>query len=254
MKTLTKKLSEKNKVFIPYIMAGDHKDGLNGLEETIKFLTDLGVSAIEIGVPFSDPVADGPVIELAGLRSLAHGTSLSKIIDKLKNIETDTPLVIMSYFNPIYQYGIENFFESLKGTSVKGVIIPDLPYEHEDFVSKYVDTSDIAFVRLVSLSTDKTRQKQLVKDAEGFIYAVSINGVTGSKNSYEDSLDKHLADLKALSPIPVVTGFGVSTLDDVKRFDKVSDGVIVGSYIVEKLYEGDREEVADFISKAVDVK
>ena len=113
-KTLTEHLQkltdQQQGIFVPYIMAGDHEKGLAGLQETIQFLEELGVSAIEVGIPFSDPVADGPVIEEAGLRSLAHGTSV--------------PLVIMTYFNPLFQYGLENFFRDVEGTAVKGVIIP----------------------------------------------------------------------------------------------------------------------------------
>ena len=131
-KTLTEKLNAIKAtgkgIFVPYIMAGDHEKGLSGLGETIHFLEDLGVSAIEVGVPFSDPVADGPVIEEAGLRSLARGTSTQALVETLKTIETEIPLVIMTYFNPLFQYGVEKFVKDLADTAVKGLIIPDLPH------------------------------------------------------------------------------------------------------------------------------
>ncbi|EHJ53005.1 tryptophan synthase subunit alpha [Streptococcus macacae] len=250
-KTLTKHLqaikAARKGLFIPYIMAGDHDKGLDGLFDTISFLEDQGVSAIEIGVPWSDPVADGPIIELAGQRSLAKGTTLTGIITELQKKNTRVPLVIMTYFNPIFQYGIENFIKDLKETSVKGIIIPDLPHEQEDFIKPYLENSDLALIPLVSLTTGLDRQEKLIKDAQGFIYAVAINGVTGKANSYRDDLDKHLKHLTELASIPVLTGFGVSTLADIERFNKVSDGVIVGSKIVRDLHKNQQKEIADFI-------
>ena len=202
-KTLTKHLQaikdSKRGIFVPYIMAGDHAKGLDGLFETIALLENSGVSAIEVGIPWSDPVADGPVIELAGQRSLAKGVTLTAIIKKL------------------------------------------------DFITPYLKDSDIALVPLVSLTTGIERQKQLIDGAEGFIYAVAINGVTGKTGNYRDDLDKHLANLTAHADIPVLTGFGVSTEEDIKRFNAVSDGVIVGSKIVRDLHDGKEEDVTEFV-------
>lgn len=215
--------------------------------DTITFLENSGASAIEVGIPWSDPVADGPVIELAGQRSLANGENLTAIVQKLQEKQTTVPLVIMTYINPVYQYGIEKFIADLKNTSVKGLIIPDLPHEHENMVKPYLTDTDIALVPLVSLTTGIERQKTLCKDAEGFIYAVAINGVTGKTGNYRDDLDKHLTNLKAIADIPVLTGFGVSTPADIERFNKVSDGVIVGTKIVRDLHEGKTDDVADFV-------
>ena len=232
-KTLTKHLQaikdSKRGIFVPYIMAGDHAKGLDGLFETIALLENSGVSAIEVGIPWSDPVADGPVIELAGQRSLAKDVTLTAIIKKLQEQKTQVPLVIMTYINPVYQYGIEAFVKDLAETSVKGLIIPDLPDEHADFITPYLKDSDIALVPLVSLTTGIDRQKQLIDGAEGFIYAVAINGVTGKTGNYR-------------------TGFGVSTEEDIKRFNAVSDGVIVGSKIVRDLHDGKEKEVAEFVT------
>ncbi|SUN77474.1 tryptophan synthase subunit alpha [Streptococcus massiliensis] len=230
-------------------MAGDHEQGLAGLEETIRFLEENGVSAIEIGLPFSDPVADGPVIEAAGLRSLAKGTSARGLVEVLRQITTEIPLIIMTYFNPIFQYGLEQFIADLEGTAVKGLIIPDLSHEHADMVQPFLEKSDIALIPLVSLTTGLERQKTLIENAQGFVYAVAINGVTGKSHAYRDDLDQHLKRLTEVSPIPVLTGFGVSSLADVERFNKVSDGVIVGSKIVRALHEKD-QTIADFIKEA----
>lgn len=234
-------------IFVPYIMAGDHEKALDSLFDTITFLENSGASAIEVGIPWSDPVADGPVIELAGQRSLANGVNLTAIVQKLQEKQTTIPLVIMTYINPVYQYGIEKFIADLKNTSVKGLIIPDLPHEHENMVKPYLTDTDIALVPLVSLTTGIERQKTLCKDAEGFIYAVAINGVTGKTGNYRDDLDKHLTNLKTIADIPVLTGFGVSTPADIERFNKVSDGVIVGTKIVRGLHEGKTDDVANFV-------
>lgn len=255
-KTLTSHLQEikdsERGIFVPYIMAGDHEKGLAGLEQTIHFLENLGVSAIEVGLPFSDPVADGPVIEEAGLRSLAHGTSTRAVVETLKTIKTEVPLVIMTYFNPLYQYGLDRFVKELENTAVKGIIIPDLPYEHRDFVLPFLENTDIALISLVSLTTGFERQKELIKKSEGFIYAVAINGVTGKSGSFRTDLDQHLKNVHEVAKIPVLTGFGVTSQEDIKRFNKVSDGVIVGSKIVKALHTG--EPIADFIKKAVALK
>ncbi|MBP2622742.1 tryptophan synthase subunit alpha [Streptococcus oricebi] len=248
--TLAKIKADKKGIFVPYIMAGDHEQGLAGLAATIEHLADLGVSAIELGLPFSDPVADGPVIEAAGLRSLAQGTSVKDLLRTLKTIKSRVPLIIMTYFNPIYQYGLEQFFSDLQETAVKGLIIPDLPHEHEDLVQPFLENRDLALIRLISLTTGLERQQKLLEGAEGFVYAVAVNGVTGKSAAYGQDLDQHLRKLRDLAEIPVLTGFGVSSLADVERFNRVSDGVIVGSKIVQALTEKDAT-IDDFIRQAV---
>lgn len=250
MKTLEKHLKKINNIFIPYIMAGDHEKGLDGLQETISALAAAGASAIEIGVPFSDPVADGPVIEQAGLRALAKGVNLTDIVAHLQAVSSTVPLIIMTYMNPVYQYGTDKFLSALTETPVKGLIVPDVPMEAQNFITDFIGDKDIALVQLVSLTTGTERQKELVKNAEGFVYAVAINGVTGKENAYSDELDAHLRQLSLLSEVPVCVGFGVSSLSDVERFNKVADGVIVGSKIVRDLHEGKKDEVLAFIQSA----
>ncbi|AXQ78197.1 tryptophan synthase subunit alpha [Streptococcus chenjunshii] len=254
-KTLTKHFKKiqaaGQRLFVPYIMAGDHEQGLGGLSATVHFLAANGASAIEVGIPWSDPVADGPVIEAAGQRSLAKGVSLTAVVEKLQEETSPVPLVIMTYFNPVFQYGVKKFIDNLASTDVKGLIIPDLPHEHEDFVRPFLEDTDIALIPLVSLTTGLERQKKLIKDAEGFIYAVAVNGVTGTGQKYQDNLDNHLSRLSAIADIPVLTGFGVSELADVERFNRVSDGVIVGSKIVRDLHLGQEADLSSFIRQAV---
>lgn len=251
MKTLEQQLRGIDKIFIPYIMAGDHEKGLDGLQETISLLENAGASAIEIGVPFSDPVADGPVIEQAGLRSLAKNVSLTAIIETLKTVKTEIPLIMMGYMNPIYQYGTQHFLTELSETPVKGLIVPDVPKEAQHFLTDFMtDEMDICLVQLVSLTTGVERQKLLVDGAEGFIYAVAVNGVTGAGATYSDELDGHLSVLSNLTDLPVCVGFGVSNLMDVERFNQVASGVVVGSKIVRDLHDNKSDEVVNFIQKA----
>jgi tryptophan synthase alpha chain len=158
---------------------------------------------------------------------------------------------MMGYANPIYQYGVEKFASALTETPVKGLIVPDVPKENQDFIAPALADTDIALVQLVSLTTGLERQKALVKNAEGFIYAVAVNGVTGVGSQYSDALDAHIAQLSAVTDLPVCVGFGVSTLADVARFNKVASGVIVGSKIVRDLREGKIEEVVNFIAMAI---
>ncbi|GGC91945.1 tryptophan synthase subunit alpha [Enterococcus wangshanyuanii] len=249
MKTLTKHLKTKQQndetIFVPYIMAG--AQGLDQLESEISLLSEAGASAIELGIPFSDPVADGPVIQAAGLRALQKEVSLTKIIAKLKKIQTQTPLVLMTYFNPIFYFGLETFIQELQETNVKGLIIPDLPFEHQELIKPLLKESDIALIPLIALTTPKKRIVELVEAGEGFIYAVAVNGVTGVGREYQASLDQHLAYIQSISDKPVLAGFGVSTKEHVERFRRNCAGVIVGSKIVQLLSEGKTIEVEKFV-------
>ena len=220
-------------IFIPYIMAG--ANGLENLQKEVDMLVQSGASVIELGIPFSDPVADGPIIQAAGLKAMANGTTLRNIIKALTELETTVPIVLMGYMNSFHHYGLEKLVNDLEKTPVKGLIIPDLPFEHTHLIKPLLIQSDISLIPLVSLTSSEERIKELIKDGEGFIYAVTINGITGVDKNYHATLDQHLAYIKKVSPVPVLAGFGISTPKDVKRFVEVCDGVIVGSKIVDSL-------------------
>lgn len=253
MKTLTKHLKTKQQngetIFVPYIMAG--AQGLDQLEGEISLLSEAGASAIELGIPFSDPVADGPVIQAAGLQALQKNVSLEKIIAQLKKIKTTTPLILMTYFNPIFYFGLERFIQELQGTNVKGLIIPDLPFEHQGLLTPLLKDSDVALIPLVALTTPKERIVELVEAGEGFIYAVAVNGVTGTGREYQTSLDEHLAYIQSISDKPVLAGFGISTKEHVERFRQNCAGVIVGSKIVQLLSEGKTKEIELFVKSII---
>lgn len=238
------------KAFVPYIMAGD--GGLEKMKKDILFLQDAGVTAIELGIPFSDPVADGPVIQAAGERALTSGVTLKKVLDTIESFkeEVTVPLVIMTYLNPIICYGIQAFIEDCASAEISGLIIPDLPMEEDALLKPALQEKEIALVPLVSLTSPESRIADIVKGAEGFIYAVTVNGTTGVRNEFEDSLAGHLAKLKSVSPVPVLAGFGISTADQVQEVGTSVDGVIVGSAIVQALYDGNYDEVQALVSAA----
>lgn len=247
-----KVIQEKNKnLFIPYIMAGDCE--LDILKERILFLQQSGVAAIEIGIPFSDPVADGPTIQEAGIRALKNGTTLKKIMSFLKEFkdERDVPIVLMAYLNPIYAYGVEQFAHDCEDSGVDGVIIPDIPLEEENLVADALSAHSIAFIRLAALTSTDERLEKIAKRSEGFLYAVSVTGTTGERASYEDRVYTYLQKLKQMSNVPVLAGFGVSNPEQAKQLSLHCDGVIVGSKIVSLFHEGRDEDVRKLIQNSL---
>lgn len=238
----------EEKAFIPYIMGGD--GGLDRLGETLSFLEEAGATAIEIGVPFSDPVADGPVIQRAGQRALAEGTTLERLLAQIERIRRDVriPLILMTYLNPILRFGVENFFDACASAGIDGLIIPDLPLEQGHVLFDGVDRRGVALIQLVSLTSPRERIEQIAQGSEGFLYAVTVNGTTGGRNTFSGELEAHLKEIAAFSPVPVLAGFGISTPDHVREVSRPVSGVIVGSKIVELLEEGRRSEVEVLIA------
>src|SRR5699024_9620159 len=232
-------------------MAGD--GGLDILEERINFLQDSGVAAIELGIPFSDPVADGPTIQAAGQRALKNGTTLSGILELLNEFkETRTiPIILMTYVNQIYVYGVEKFAADCERVGVDGVIILDLPLEEESLVADSLAEHSIDFNRHAALTSPKDRIEKIAKRSEGFLYAVAVRGTTGARTTYESDVATYLQTLKENSSVPVLAGFGVSTAKQAQELSSNSDGVIVGSTIVQLLHEGKDNEVRKLIQDSL---
>lgn len=245
-----------DKAFVPYIMAGD--GGLDKLQPTILKLQELGVTAIEVGIPFTDPVADGPTIERAGERALANGTTLRKVLETLTGFadQITIPLVAMTYLNPILAYGVEKFAHDAKQAGIRGVIIPDMPLEESGIVHPALKNAEIALIQLVSLTSTPERIERLTKASEGFIYAVTVNGITGARSSFAGSLDDHFKRIQTYTDTPVLAGFGISAPEHVKNFGSFCNGVIVGSKIVDSLANGDWDIIEELVkaSKASAVK
>lgn len=247
-KTLSKaiqtRLDAGEKAFIPYIMGGD-----GSIKEQILFLQEAGATAIEVGIPFSDPVADGPTIQRAGERALENGVTLRTILDELRGIrdEVTIPLIIMTYINPILSYGIDAFAQACKDSGVYGLIAPDVPLEESELLKNALLESDVSLVQLVSLTSPPERIEKIVTAGEGFIYAVTVNGITGVRDGFNEQLEKHLKQLKEISPVPVLAGFGISTPEQVKSVGDMADGVIVGSAIVEAFHQNELEKIRELV-------
>ncbi|WP_338754596.1 tryptophan synthase subunit alpha [Bacillus sp. FJAT-52991] len=252
MKFAFQSLHDQNKkAFVAYIMAGD--GGLNKLKDQMLYLQQIGVTLIEVGIPFSDPVADGPVIQEAGKRALQQQVTLKNILDELQKIknEIQIPFVLMTYFNPVYRYGIEQFAVDAASAGASGVIIPDLPLEEEEEVKPLLDHQDLALIRLVTLTSPMERVKSLLAEAEGFIYAVTVKGITGVRSNFQEEVHQFLQRIKAEAKVPVLAGFGVSSKEQAQELGTSCDGVIVGSQIVQLFHEGKQEEIAKLLPEPI---
>ena len=244
-----KRLKETGKkAFIPYIMAGD--PDIDKTMERVLMLEECGADIIELGVPFSDPVADGPTIQRAAERALAAGVSLRKMLAFMTDLRkrSQVPIIFMTYYNPIYKYGEEVFVTDAAAAGVDGFIIPDLPPEEAGGLIKSCRSKGIDTIFLVAPTSTEQRMKSIVSASKGFIYYVSMTGITGTKLSLEDHFRNHIGRLKELSGKPIAIGFGISTPDDARSMASVADGVIVGSAIVKKFHE-DPGNAREFIKK-----
>lgn len=215
-------------------MAGD--PDYNASLEILKGLPDAGADIIELGFPFSDPVADGPIIQAAGVRSLKSGTNLKAVLDMVREFRkenTETPIVLMGYFNPVYVYGTEKFAADAKNAGVDGVLIVDLPPEEAPELQPFLDENGIHFIRLITPNTDEKRLQVVLDGASGFLYYVTVEGITGGKSAFADTVKNKVSEIKKHTNLPIVAGFGIKTAEDVKIFSECADGIVVGSAIVD---------------------
>ena len=236
--TFRKLKKEGRKALIPYIMAGDPS-----LDATKKFVIDLeraGADIIELGVPFSDPLADGPTIQRASERALQHGTTLKKVLGLVKEIrrQSEIPLILMTYYNPVFKYGIETFVKKAVSSGVDGMIIPDLiPDEADDFI-RLARQHRLDTIFLLAPTSTRERISKVAKASTGFIYYVSITGITGAKLSVGKSMKDRLDSIRSVTKKPVAAGFGISNAEEASRVSKLADGVIIGSAIVKLISQG----------------
>lgn len=237
------------KALIPYICSGDPSAEIT--EQLVYSLEEAGADIIELGIPFSDPLADGPVIQAAGLRAFASGYRLSDTFKIIENVRkrSEIPLVIMVYYSSIIGFGREKFIENCVRAEVDGLIIPDLPYEEYDEFKPLVDKTDVYMIPLVGLTSGE-RIPMLVKEAKGFVYCVSSMGVTGERKEFDTRVESFVREVKKYTDTPACIGFGISSKEDVERFENYADGCIVGSAIVRKIFESgcDFEKIKKFVS------
>lgn len=247
---ITQTVEDGKKAFVPYIMAGD--GGIETLKETILFLQEAGVTAIELGIPFSDPVADGVVIQLAGERALQHGVTLKVVMQEVATFKEDVtvPLIIMTYLNPILSYGIAAFVADCEKIGISGLIVPDLPLEESALLTDELQKTGVGLIQLASLTSPKERLEKITAASDGFVYAVTVNGITGVRANFRNDLQTHLTALKELSPIPVLAGFGISTPEHVREMSEYTDGVIVGSAIVNALHTNELNQIKTLVNAA----
>lgn len=235
MTRIQKAFAEKKKAFIGFVTAGD--PNLAVTKDLVMAMVKGGAGVVEFGIPFSDPVAEGEVIQRADLRALEAGTTTDKIFDLVKEVrkETEVPLVFLTYANPIYAYGAEKFFARCEETGIDGVIIPDIPYEEREEMRPYSEPHNIALVPLVA-PTSRDRIQKIAKAAQGYVYVVSSLGVTGVRKNITTDIDAIVAEVRKATDIPVAVGFGIATPEQAYKMAKASDGAIVGSAI-EKIVE-----------------
>lgn len=224
------------KAFIGFVTAGD--PDLNTSKEILLSMSKGGCDLIEIGIPFSDPIAEGPVIQDANIRALKNNVTTDDVFALTKSVsqEVDTPMVFMTYLNVLFKYGYDKFLQKAKNSGICGVIIPDLPYEEKDELQSVAKKYGIEVVSLVA-PTSEDRIKMIAADAEGFIYTVSSMGVTGVRSEIKTDLESITKAIKEVTDVPVAIGFGINTPEQAKKYSHIADGVIVGSAIVKLVAE-----------------
>ncbi|MGE5329351.1 MAG: tryptophan synthase subunit alpha [Deltaproteobacteria bacterium] len=241
-----KTLNEKGKkALITFVTAGD--PSLEATIELIEAMENAGADIIELGVPFSDPLAEGPVIQAASERALKNGMKIEDVFAVVSRAreKTEIPLILLIYFNCIFKYGLDDFFKKCEETGVDGVIVPDLPFEEKEEINSTAQEFGINVITLIA-PTSKERMKRIAKDAKGFVYCVSSLGVTGVREEFHKNLAEFVKEIHSYTDIPRAVGFGISTPEQVRSIKEFSEGVIVGSAIVKKI-----EEV-DAINKAIE--
>jgi tryptophan synthase alpha chain len=240
------RLSTRNeKALITYLMAGD--PSLEETESYVLQLAEAGADIVELGVPFSDPIADGPVIQQAAERALRSGTSLKKILATVRSLRTKTqiPLVLMAYYNTIFKYGEAAFCRDAVDAGVDGLIVPDLPPDEAGTLRPLAEAAGLDVIFLLAPTSPARRQAWVARQSRGFIYYVSLTGITGAKLTDKADVEKKVREIRRYTKTPVAVGFGIATAADAREVARLADGVIVGSALVKIMADGARAGVAD---------
>ena len=224
------------KAFIPFITGGD--PNIETTQKLLYALRDAGADIIEIGIPFSDPIAEGPVIEAASERALKAGCTTDKLFELVSHVRSDitTPILLMTYYNPVFVYGVPRFISNCLSCGIDGLIVPDLPFEERDELHTPCASGGIELISLIAPTSDE-RINTIAKNSSGFLYCVSSLGVTGERSDLGSSARQMVKKVKQVSDIPCAVGFGISTSDHAREISSFADGVIVGSAIVRIIAE-----------------
>lgn len=242
------------KAFVSYVMAGDpnYETSL----ELVKGLPGAGVDIIELGLPFTDPMADGPTIQLAGQRALDGGMTLERTLQlatEFRQQDDTTPIVLMGYYNPIYNRGVDKFLVDAKAAGIDGLIVVDLPPEEDDELCIPAQKAGLNFIRLATPTTDDARLPKVLQNTSGFVYYVSITGITGAAEAESADVAPEVTRIKAATDIPVIVGFGINTPEKAQNIASISDGAVVGSAIVSQVASGKPvAEVLEFVKTLSD--
>jgi tryptophan synthase alpha chain len=232
------RLREKGeKALIFYVTAGD--PDLKTTETLIPALAAAGVDILEIGVPFSDPTADGPVIQASSRRALQGGATLANILDLIEKVRriSEIPILLFGYYNPIFIYGNETFARKAKAAGVDGILVVDLPPEESAELRTYTDPAGIDFISLIAPTSSDQRIRRITENAVGFLYYISITGVTGAARPEIEDIRRDVERIRKLSSLPVVVGFGISTPQQAGEIARLADGVVIGSAVVKRMAE-----------------
>lgn len=236
------KAFENKKAFVAFVTGGD--PDVETTEKLIIAMAQSGVDLIEIGIPFSDPVAEGPVIQEADERALANGCTVDDLFEMVKRVRTkiDIPLLFMTYANPVFAYGKERFMKNCQDCGIDGIIVPDLPFEEKDELASECQKYGITQISMIA-PTSKERIETIAKESEGFIYCVSSLGVTGMRNEIQSNVAGMIDQVRTISATPCAVGFGISTPEQAKQMSLVSDGIIIGSAIVKIVAQHGRDSI-----------
>lgn len=242
------------KAFIPFVTAGD--PSLEKTEEFILAMEKAGADLIEIGIPFSDPIAEGVVIQEADIRSLSGGTTTDQIFDMVKDLrtKTDMPLVFMGYLNPVFHYGYEKFFAKCEEVGISGIIIPDMPYEEKGECADIAAAHGVDVISMIA-PTSEERIRTIASEAKGFLYVVSSMGVTGVRSEIKTDLGSILSAVREATQTPAAVGFGINTPEQAAKIAQIADGIIVGSAIVKIIaqYGGEATPyITEYVEKMKD--
>lgn len=243
----------KGKAFIAFVTGGD--PNMDMTEKLIRTISAAGADIIEIGIPFSDPIAEGPVIQAASARALAAGCTTDKLFNMVSTLRTDinTPLLFMTYANPVFAYGKERFIKRCAECGIDGLIIPDAPYEERDEFAALCGQYGIALISMIA-PTSADRAEKIAKVAEGFIYCVSSLGVTGVRAKLTNEISNVIDVVRWVSDIPCAIGFGISTPEQAKQMAQYADGIIIGSAIVELVAEHGENSIGPITNYVSQIK
>jgi tryptophan synthase alpha chain len=239
--------AQGRKAFVAYVMGGD--PDVDSSLAVMRGLPGAGVDIIELGMPFTDPMADGPTIQLAGQRALERGMTMDKLLDMVRSFragDQSTPIVLMGYYNPIYSRGVDRFLTEAHEAGIDGLIVVDLPPEEDSELCLPAQAAGLNFIRLATPTTDDKRLPKVLQNTSGFVYYVSVTGITGTTAAQAADVGPEVARIKSATDLPVIVGFGISTPDAAQTIASVADGCVVGSAIVKQIGEG--KPVADVLA------